>query len=64
MQQYHNQAMQINMPLHGGGGMYSSPQPGLMPPTPQPPHHNHMAGSPGLLQPPQVLSPRPHSTGT
>ncbi|CAL1544480.1 unnamed protein product [Lymnaea stagnalis] len=63
MQQYHNQAMQINMPLHGGGGMYPSPQPGLMPPTPQPPHHNHMSASPGLLQPPQVLSPRPHSTG-
>ncbi|GFO21349.1 hypothetical protein PoB_004785400 [Plakobranchus ocellatus] len=56
----------------GGGGMYPSPQPpGLMPPGPpglgpQLPHHhnNHaMAGSPGLLQPPQVLSPRPHSTG-
>ncbi|KAI8792778.1 myocyte-specific enhancer factor 2A-like isoform X2 [Biomphalaria glabrata] len=63
MQQYHNQGMPINMPLHGGGGMYPSPQPGLMPPTPQPPHHNHMSASPGLLQPPQVLSPRPHSTG-
>ncbi|RUS90492.1 hypothetical protein EGW08_001760 [Elysia chlorotica] len=69
----------LGMPgLHGGGGggpggMYPSPQPpGLMPPAPPglgpqlPPHHhnNHaMAGSPGLLQPPQVLSPRPHSTG-
>ncbi|BFY97275.1 hypothetical protein BsWGS_00315 [Bradybaena similaris] len=61
---YHNQGMPVslNMPLHGGGGgLYASSQPGLMPPTPQQ-HHNHV-GSPGLLQPPQVLSPRPHSTG-
>ncbi|XP_012935662.1 myocyte-specific enhancer factor 2A isoform X2 [Aplysia californica] len=66
MQQYNQMQASINMPLHGAPpGMYPSPQPGLMPPTPQPPHHNHaMSGSPGLLQPPpQVLSPRPHSTG-
>ena len=33
---------------------------GLLPPTPQ----NHsLSPSPGMLQPPPVVSPRPHSTG-